>query len=182
VEYIGLDYLTADTLYHSRPDLYGNAEHLPFSDESMNSVLLLDVLEHIKKPGICMDEIHRVLRSGGFLVLNIPFLYPLHDVPHDYQRWTIYGIRSLLSDKGFNIQSEKSHGKAVYTSCLLANLAFSKSVLNSIERRHPGSLLILLMPVLVPVINLIGYLSQLIFPADDFMPYRYHLIAVKPSV
>ena len=182
VDYIGLDYFTADTLYHSRPDLYGNAETLPFTNESINTVLLLDVLEHVQRPGLCIAEIHRVLRTGGSLVLNIPFIYPLHDEPHDYQRWTKYGIRSLLTEMGFDIQSEKSYGKALVSACLLANLALSKTVLNAIERRHPGSLLVLLMPVLVPVINLTGYLSQLIFPGDEFMPYRYHLVAVKPTV
>ena len=181
VEYIGLDYLTADTLYDSRPDIYGNAENLPFLDGSINTVLLLDVLEHVQHPVLCIEEIHRIMRTGGLLVINIPFIYPLHDVPHDYHRWTLYGIRSLLTEKGFHIQTEKSYGKAIVTACLMANLALSKSVLNSIERRHPGILLILLLPVLIPVINLTGYLSRLLFPADDFMPYRYHLIAVKSS-
>jgi SAM-dependent methyltransferase len=150
VDYIGLDYFTADTLYHSQPDLYGSAESLPFTDESMNAVLLLDVLEHVQQPGLCIEEIHRVLSKGGTLVLNLPFIYPLHDVPHDYQRWTIYGIRSLLTGRGFDIQSEVSHGKALVTACLLTNLALSKSVLNSIERPHPGSLLVLLMPFWYP--------------------------------
>ncbi len=182
VEYFGLDYFTADTLYHSRPDLYGNAENLPFADESMDTVLLLDVLEHVQRPGLCMNEIHRVLSRGGSLFLNLPFIYPLHDVPHDYQRWTIYGIRSLLTDKGFEIQSEKSHGTALVSACLLTNLALSKIVLDSFERRHPGMLLILFLPILIPIINLIGFFSQFIFPRDEFMPYRYHLLAVKPSI
>lgn len=179
VDYIGVDYYTADTLYHSLPDVYGNAEYLPFADGSMNTVLLLDVLEHVQHPELCMDEIYRVLCRDGSLVLNLPFIYPLHDVPHDYQRWTIFGIRSLLLDKGFSIQSEHSCGKALVTACLMVNLALSNTMLNFLKRRHPGSLLILLMPILVPAINLTGFLSKLLFPKDEFMPYRYHLIAMK---
>jgi len=181
VQYIGLDYYTAQTLYNSKPDIYANAEFLPFAAKSVDAILLLDVLEHVADPDLCMQEIKRVLAAGGKLVLNVPFIYPLHDAPHDYHRWTEHGLQALLAKHGMAIERETACGHPLATSGLLLNLALCKTVINAFEKRHPGLLIILLLPVLVPVINICAWLSGFLFPPDQFMPYRYHLIATKPS-
>ena len=181
VQYIGLDYYTARTLYNSSPDIYANAESLPIATKSMDAILLLDVLEHVVNPDQCMREIERVLVADGKLIVNVPFIYPLHDAPHDYQRWTEHGLQVLLDKHGMVIGTEVAYGNALITCGLLLNLALCKTVIDSFEKRHPGLLLILLLPVLIPIINIISYLSGLIFPADQFMPYRYHVTATKLS-
>ena len=181
VQYIGLDYYTAQTMYSSRPDIYANAENLPFAAKSMDAILLLDVLEHVADPGLCMQEIERVLAAGGKLVLNVPFIYPVHDAPFDFQRWTQHGLQALLAKQGLSIDREAACGNSLVTSGLLLNLALCKTVINSIEKRHPGFLIIILLPVLIPIINICAWLSGLLFPPDHFMPYRYHITATKPS-
>ncbi|MEX2354220.1 MAG: class I SAM-dependent methyltransferase [Gammaproteobacteria bacterium] len=178
-DYIGLDYYTAISLYGTTPDIFGDAGSLPFSDGCVDAVLLLDVLEHVQEPQKCLDEIHRVLVAGGKLVLAVPFMYPIHDAPHDYQRWTEFGIRSLLQSRGFSIREEQAHGQALVSACVLANLALCKTVVDSLQRRHPAGLLFVFLPVLIPLFNLLGLLSRVLLPKDDFMPYRYHVTAVR---
>jgi len=180
VQYIGLDYYTAQTLYNSNPDIYASAEYLPLAEKSVDAVLLLDVLEHVADPDLCVQEIERVLVAGGKLVLNVPFIYPLHDIPHDFRRWTEHGLNVLLEKHGLIIERKAAYGHPLVTSGLLLNLALCKTTVNAFEKRHPGFLTIFLLPVLIPLINICAYLSGLIFPSDHFMPYRYHVTATKP--
>ena len=56
------------------------------------------VLEHIDDFQAALAEITRVLRPGGVLLLGLPFRQPVHQSPHDYWRFTEFGIRYLLRD------------------------------------------------------------------------------------
>ena len=101
-KYIGLDYYkTATEWYQTRPDVFGDGQKLPFSDQSFDHVLLLDVLEHIPAPSDCLEEVRRVLKPGGTLIIQVPFLYPIHDAPLDFQRWTEFGLKRLAKQHGF---------------------------------------------------------------------------------
>jgi SAM-dependent methyltransferase len=75
-------------------------EALPFPDASFDTALLSDVVEHLPRPGATMAEVARVLRPGGCVILNTPFLYPLHEEPWDYQRLTRHGLTRLVGDAG----------------------------------------------------------------------------------
>ncbi|MFQ5555750.1 MAG: class I SAM-dependent methyltransferase [Acidimicrobiia bacterium] len=69
--------------------------------ESYDTVLCSEVLEHISRPEAALAELARVLRSGGTLVLSVPFLARLHEEPHDYYRYTRHGLQELLGRSGF---------------------------------------------------------------------------------
>ena len=77
------------------------AEPLPFTDRSFDTVLLSDVLEHIPNPEILLREIVRVLRPGGSIIIGVPFMYWLHEIPHDFNRYTRYQLERLLKNAGF---------------------------------------------------------------------------------
>lgn len=64
---------------------------------SFDAVLLLSVLEHVRAPHEAAREIDRLLRPGGIALVQVPFLFPIHDRPHDYYRFTEYGMRHLFS-------------------------------------------------------------------------------------
>jgi SAM-dependent methyltransferase len=76
---------------------------LPFADDSFNTLILSDVLEHIKNPEVLWSEMHRVLASGGYLLLNVPFYYWLHEEPNDYYRYTKYRLQSFAEEAGFSV-------------------------------------------------------------------------------
>jgi SAM-dependent methyltransferase len=76
---------------------------LPFERESFDTVLLTDVLEHIPDPLNLMSEVARILRPGGKLIAGVPFLYWLHEVPHDYYRYTEFALRRFCELSGLRV-------------------------------------------------------------------------------
>ena len=80
------------------PETIGDVHSLPFEDESFEFILCTEVLEHLHTPHQAIAEMKRVLKSGGALVLTTRFVFPIHDAPHDYYRYTEYGLRHLFKD------------------------------------------------------------------------------------
>lgn len=71
-------------------------ERLPFKDETLDAILLSNVLEHIAEPAILISECHRVLKDGGVLIGAVPFMHPLHQTPYDFYRYTSYALTHLF--------------------------------------------------------------------------------------
>ena len=91
-EYVSLDYpATAIELYRTRPLVFADACAMPFADASFDAIACYEVLEHVARPDALLEEVARVLVPGGVAEFTMPFYYPIHDAPHDYQRWTRHG-------------------------------------------------------------------------------------------
>jgi SAM-dependent methyltransferase len=95
--YVGLNLDAID----ASPDVIGDAAELPFADAAADLVFCTQVLEHVPDPARVVGEMHRILKRGGALVLTAPFYWPLHEEPHDFFRFTAYGLRHLLAKHGF---------------------------------------------------------------------------------
>ena len=78
-------------------------ERLPFQDNSFDTVLLTDVLEHVAEPVQLVGEITRILRVGGKTIVGVPFLYWLHEGPHDYYRYTEFVLRRFCGTSGLTV-------------------------------------------------------------------------------
>ena len=178
--YVGLDYPpTGRALYHAKPSVFGDGQQLPVKSASIDVVAVLEVLEHVPDPGAVMTEIKRVMKPEGVCFLSIPFLYPIHDAPYDYQRLTVYGLREILKRRGFVVKREKINGCPIETAALLNNIALTKTIINAYENRNPVFILGLLLPVIIPILNILGWLSSKIHLSDNFMPHGY-LFEVVP--
>lgn len=102
-EYTGLDIENAITYDENiKPDVEWDGEHMPFEDDSYDTVMATEVLEHCPDPGVTITEIHRVLKNDGLIFITVPFLWGLHEAPHDYYRYTPYALEHLLSKAGFH--------------------------------------------------------------------------------
>jgi SAM-dependent methyltransferase len=77
--------------------------NLPFDNEMYDTVLLSDVLEHIRQPHNLISEISRILKTNGKLIMNVPFFYNLHETPYDYYRYTEFGLRFLVESNGLEV-------------------------------------------------------------------------------
>lgn len=97
-KYIGLD--LPDNCYE-RPDLERDGKVIPLPECSVDTVILTEVLEHCPDPAAVLKEVHRVLRAGGLLFLTVPFIWPIHCVPHDEFRYTPFSLRRLCEEAGF---------------------------------------------------------------------------------
>lgn len=178
--YIGLDYYsTATDWYDTRPDVFGDAQALPFADDSIDHALLLDVIEHLPEPDKSLAELYRVLKPGGSLTLQVPFLYPLHDEPLDFHRWTRHGLRRAAARHGFQVSDELAIGHPLETAALNGNIALSKTVINWLKGRNPLGLTAVALPVLVPLINCSAWLLARLSRRDDLMPRAYRVVWTK---
>lgn len=80
------------------PEIVGDIHDLPFGGGEFDVVLCVEVLEHVRDPKKAAQEMQRVLKKGGTLILTTRFVYPIHDAPHDYWRFTKYGLQKLFDD------------------------------------------------------------------------------------
>jgi uncharacterized protein YbaR (Trm112 family)/SAM-dependent methyltransferase len=85
-----------DVVFRGHVDVVADAHWLPFADGSLDGVYSNAVLEHVQRPWRVADEIYRVLRPGGRIFINVPFLNIVHDA-HDYFRFTDRGLDVLFS-------------------------------------------------------------------------------------
>jgi len=84
-------------------DIVGSVEDLPFDDNSFFCVVCISVLEHVKDPKKAIAEMRRVLKPNHRLIFSVPFLFPLHETPRDFWRFTKYGLE-LLFEEGWEIE------------------------------------------------------------------------------
>jgi SAM-dependent methyltransferase len=77
----------------------------PIKDEAFDGIGCFAVLEHTRKPWIVVNELHRMLKPGGTVWIDWPFLQPVHGYPLHYFNATQEGLRSLFEDAGFKTQS-----------------------------------------------------------------------------
>ncbi|MCH8059863.1 MAG: class I SAM-dependent methyltransferase [Proteobacteria bacterium] len=178
--YIGIGYnSTATEWYGTRPNIFADAQVLPLRDGSVDHVLLLDVLEHLPDPQQCLAEIHRVLRPDGTCTLQVPFVYPIHDVPLDFHRWTTHGLQRAAAQHGFGIGTLQAVGQPAETAALNANIAMSKTVLNWINDWNPLALMIIVLAFVSLTINCVAWTAAILSRPDDMMPYAYRMTWFK---
>jgi SAM-dependent methyltransferase len=106
----------------------GDAQRLGIRSSCMDTVLCTEVLEHLPDPQRGLDEMLRVLKPGGRLLLTTRFIFPLHDTPHDYFRFTKYGLGHLL--RRFEIVELVEEADTFHTLAILVQrLAFQADTL-----------------------------------------------------
>lgn len=73
-----------------------DGHHLPLADDSIDAVVIQAVLEHVLQPGQVVAEIWRVLKQGGLVYAETPFMQQVHEGPYDFTRFTESGHRYLF--------------------------------------------------------------------------------------
>lgn len=174
VEYIALDYPpTGQDLYGASPHVFGDAGRLPFCAGCFDGVVCLEVLEHVMDPGKVLMEIARVLKSGGRAWISMPFLYPLHDAPFDFQRYTEYGLRRDVQRAGLDVVSVCKSGHAIRAAGLLMCLAIAGGAY-----ARQGWIRWVFLPVAcvgVLMVNVVAWLASFIWPDWNHMGMGYEL-------
>lgn len=182
--YVGLDYPLTQAIqdFQARPEVFGDARRLPFAQGSFDAVLCAQVLEHVNQPGQVLAEIGRVLRPGGCGILSVPFIYNVHVGPHDFFRFSPFGIRELVERAGLQVRSIRYQGGIGAAMVqLLHNWIFSGLARLSRRGRAAAALAVSLTPFLLvacPLSNLIGLgLDKLGVDTERFSPNLWVLFA-----
>lgn len=101
---------------------------LGFDEATFDSVMCTEVLEHCKDPRRLMREISRVLRPGGHALVTVPFFIHHHEEPHDFQRFTRYGMEELAAQAGLTVVWLKPRGGVYSTFIAALYLALSQTL------------------------------------------------------
>ena len=194
--YYGLEY--PPSILDKQPDLwnildrakesvevFGDGNLLPFATGSCDTVLCTEVLEHLPRPDTCLAEMARVLKPGGRLLLTVPFMQPLHELPSDYYRFTPSSLEHLV--RASALEPEKIEPRGNFASALGAMLSqFLLRALGATKRQSDGSVILsrwrstLLLPFLA-VIQIAFHLASKI-SHDTTVCQGYWVVARKPEV
>lgn len=91
--------INTEVFNYPTTDIVCDGDNLPFKDNSFDVVLSIAVLEHVKNPWIHANEMIRVLKPGGIVYADVPFLQPYHGYPHHYYNMTSAGLKNLFEKK-----------------------------------------------------------------------------------
>lgn len=110
--HIGTDFpstISANKEYKN-VEVYSILPNLPFKNESFDTLLATEVLEHVSEPSDAFWEFNRILKTDGILILTTPQSWGLHERPHDYYRYTEYGLNYLAEKNNFKVIHTKPFG------------------------------------------------------------------------
>ncbi len=122
---IGEGILNVDITKYVGVDIVADVTCLPFEDDSVDQIICDQVLEHVQNPSAAVAEMHRVLRSGGYAYVSVPFMYPFHASPSDFQRFTHIGLGNLFcafTVVGVGVRSGPFSALTTYLCYLLASV------------------------------------------------------------
>lgn len=100
--YVAVDLGIGDAAWdYGKLDAIADLMALPFREGSFDACVNIVTLEHVREPECALREMERALAPGGRLLLIVPHEWEVHQVPHDYYRYTRFGIAYLLKKAGF---------------------------------------------------------------------------------
>ncbi len=172
-----IDYPITNNKYQLDPMVFSDARCLPVACAKVDVVLLFEVLEHIAEPDKVLSEIRRVLRPGGEFYLSVPFIYPIHDAPDDYWRFTNYGVIDILRKNDFEAIKLIVHGNTLVAGLQMLNLGLLEICRDFIGRNKLIGLIfgMLVYPITF-AINLLAW-PLLHLPLGKAGNFGYFLIA-----
>lgn len=119
-------------------DLVADAHNMTnVADNSVDCVVTISTLEHVRYPAKVVAEIHRILKPGGVVYINVPFMFPFHADPDDFYRFSNRGLEILCEeferlDSGFDRGPASSmHHLSVHFFAIL--LSFNSKTLYGIN-------------------------------------------------
>jgi SAM-dependent methyltransferase len=122
-QYIGVDYNgEGHTHEHETIDVFYDGKTIPFENETFDSVLCSEVFEHLFLLEQNLQEVHRVLKTNGKMLITCPFVWNLHEAPVDYARYTPYALQDIFAKNGFRVLDQAQKGTFVETLVQMTNV------------------------------------------------------------
>lgn len=140
-------------------DILSDIKNIPLRDNSVDVVLSTSSLEHIEFPDLFFSESFRVLKPGGSLYINVPFAYPEHEIPYDFQRPTRYGLLRHYSHAGFEETSVFPTSSSIYS----AQFLFLSAVREESQRIRQTFLIRIFRKIVIGVTKVVCKIAMLLF-------------------
>ena len=175
-KYIGVDW--PNSCHGVEPDIASDLNvRVDLPDDYANNVLSISVLEHLYRPQTMLLESFRILKPNGYLFIQVPFQWHVHEAPFDYFRFTHHGLEKLLVEAGFEEIEITANSGFWVTWILKFNYQSTRWI------RGPKPLRWLARLVLTPI----WFLDQTFAPILDRLDFNpgeaasYTAVARKPS-
>lgn len=177
-KYLGLEYSPESGYRGNKADLCGDAGLLPLADESVDTILCTEVMEHVPNPEKTIEEFARVLRPGGIVITTAPFVYPIHD-EYDFFRYSPQGLATIMKRHGLTIEEIKPLSGTAVTLAVMFNLYWYDVGFIWTKWLYPlGLILRPLLWLLCFVVNLLGGLFEMVLPSSH-LSFNHLTIAKK---
>ena len=92
---LGESAIDVDMFDYPNVSVVADIQELPFKEATVDGIISITVLEHVREPRRVIEECYRVLKDGGVIFTVVAFMQPFHASPADYQRYTKPGIEYL---------------------------------------------------------------------------------------
>lgn len=172
-QYIGLELDTFENRKNKKSDYFYDGKSFPFHNTEFESVIVSQVFEHVFNPDSFLNEIHRVLKPGGTLLITVPFVWDEHEQPHDFARYTSFGLRHILEKSGFEIvEHRKSVCDIRVIFQLLNGYIYKKTVTKNIYAN------MFITAFLMSPVNIVGELFSKVLPKNEDL-YLDNVILLK---
>ena len=113
-EYTGIDFENPGHPHlNEQIDVFYDGKHIPFPDETFDSIFSSEVFEHVFNLDEVLKELNRVLVTGGQILATCPFSICEHEIPNDFARYSSYGLRSVFEKNGFEVLQQDKAGNNV---------------------------------------------------------------------
>ncbi len=176
--YFGLEYSPESGYRGNNADFCGDAAALPLADESVDTILCTEVLEHLSNPEKTIAEFARVLRPSGTVITTAPFVYPIHDA-QDFFRYSPDGLAAIMQRHGLTIDKVKPLSGTAVTLAAMINLYWYEIGFMWTKWLYPVGLV--LRPALwliCFVVNVLGGIFEFILPSQH-LSFNHITIAKK---
>jgi SAM-dependent methyltransferase len=172
-DYVGLEIDSAANRNNKQADYYYDGKTFPFPDGHFDSIMCNQVFEHVFTPNDFLEEMSRVLKTNGTVLLTVPFMWDEHEQPFDYARYTSFALKEMFLKNGFEIITlQKS----------VPNLAALFQMLNAyiykILFTKNGKINLILSMLICGPITLLGILFGKLFPSNQDL-YLDNIVLAK---
>ncbi|MEW6470164.1 MAG: class I SAM-dependent methyltransferase [Bacteroidota bacterium] len=175
-EYIGLD---VEQSGHSHKleqiDVFYDGQRFPFGENTFDSLVFFEVLEHVFNPDTFLDQIRTVVKPGGYCLITVPFMWGEHEQPYDYARYSSFGLRHLLEKHGFEVIRSKKY----LTDARLIFLLINSYIYTVLKKYLPGLLAWTLIVPLSFLNNLLGLISYVLPGNQDLYFGSVYLLKIN---
>jgi SAM-dependent methyltransferase len=108
MQYVGIDVEESGRNKDDKlTDVQFDGISIPFNDAEFDACICTEVLEHAVDPDALLMEVNRVLKNGGSLLITVPFMWGLHELPYDFRRYTLFGLSKAVAKCGFSVELEE---------------------------------------------------------------------------
>jgi SAM-dependent methyltransferase len=172
--YVGLEIDSPENRIKKNADFFYDGTRFPFLDGEFDSALANQVFEHVFNPIEFLRETNRILKPGGTLLLTVPFVWDEHEQPHDFARYSSFGLSALLTGAGFEIViMRKSVNDFRVIFQLINDYTYKKTLTKNIVINQITALF-LMAPV-----TLFGLLVSALLPKNDDLYLDNIILAQK---